>query len=1190
MDKTVIRNFAIEARRSLIQMARDNAAKVGITASVVGKPASEGSDFEIYRTPTGGETTLTGTALRQRKNLVRRIGEKGYDAVMEEAAYTWFNRIIAIRFMELNDYLPSRVRVLSSKTSGKYEPDIVALAPDNVDLNFTESEKETICGFKRAQKLDEAFQYLFIKQCNELSSLLPALFESTTNTELDFTELLLSLSFTRADGVVRRLLAISEDNFRDAVEIIGWLYQYYNTELKDDTFAKLKKNIKISRERIPAATQLFTPDWIVRYMVENSLGRLWTDGHQETPIKANWKYYLEEAEQEPAVKKQLETIRAEYRNLRPEEIKVIDPCMGSGHILVYAFEVLMQIYTSVGWSERDAARAILENNLYGLDIDDRAYQLSYFALMMKGRKYDRRFFEKKVTPHVYAVQESNTLGPADWLSDKEARSTLEYLKNAFTDAKEYGSILNIESRDYRSLLTALDTWEHTHEATLENDAIASELPLIRQLAGQAQVMSAKYDVVVTNPPYMGSNKMNAKLSSFVKKEYPDSKSDLFAVFIEKCGTFTKEKGYTAMITQQSWMFLSSFEQLRAKLVEQRTIVNMAHLGARAFDDIGGEIVQPTAFVLLNTKIKDCKGTYIRLLDFKGENEKKKAFIFKKNIYSAKQESFSKILGIPIAYWIKDNKLEIFSNTVLGEIGETRRGLQTGNSAFFIRFWYELNKNELSLPREYSKKSNWVIMNNGGNSRKWYGEILNSVLWKNKGEKIKKTGKAIIPSENLYFRKCITWNRINNGDISVKLQEQGIIQGDMSPFFILNSDKYFTYLFGLLNSKISSYLIHIINPTITMPVGDIAKIPVKFNELQKPRIDCLVQQNISLSKLDWDAFETSWDFVRHPLLPEPGSVDYKDTVSHAFRIADYFDSWQTECDRRFSTLKANEEELNRIFIDIYGLKDELTSDVVDKDVTVRRADRERDIKSFVSYAVGCMFGRYSLSFDGLAYAGGNMDLNRYTYFIPDADNIIPISDDEYFPDDIVTRFAEFVKTVYGSATLEENLSFIADALGSKGATPRDAIRTYFLKDFYRDHLKIYQKRPIYWLFDSGKENGFKALIYIHRYDNQTLARMRTEYAFKQQKFLENALERCNQFMDNPAVTAQEKAAALKKQAKLARQIAEVHIYEQALHHLADEYIDIDLDDGVNVNYEKFQGVEVAHEGEKTLAVNLLATRG
>ena len=964
MNKTAIKNFAIWARNKLIADVSYDARLIGITEDGIAKPLPQSfGGTQFFDIGTAEPYSISGEAVRQRDKLIEVIQQKeqdtdyktAYQYVIEEVAYTWFNRLIAIRFMEVNDYLPSHIRVLSSE-SGKLEPDLVT-TPFDAELPFTAEEEAQIFQLKQDNKLDEAFRILFLKQCNALNEILPALFEKTKN----YTELLLSLSVIDQDGVVYHLIHdIPEDDFNiergGRVEIIGWLYQYYNTEPKAAAFAK---NGKITKEEIPAVTQLFTPDWIVRYMVENSLGRLWVEGHPECDLKENWKYYLEEAQQEPEVQAKLSEIRKEYAALNPEDIKLIDPCMGSGHILVYAFDVLMQIYESAGYSQRDAAKSILEHNIYGLDIDDRAYQLAYFAVMMKARQYNRRILNGENTCHVYAIQESNSINRAhlkyfgagmDDIEKNAAKMQLEGLLDTLTDAKEYGSILNVESYNWDLLRRFVAAEDTDGQISMDSVGVEDTAEQLNRLIDIGKTMARKYWVTCTNPPYAGTSNLSANVNNFVKKNYPDSKADLFAVFIERCRQMTVNNGFQAMITQHSWMFLSSFEKLREKMMLTET-VNMAHLGARAFEEIGGEVVQTTAFVRCANHVDGYKGTYCRLIEPTTQQGKEEMFLAGQNRYSANQDDFAKIPGAPVAYWVSNNVLKAFTSGKLYDVGMTRRGLQTGDKDKFIRFWYEPNLNEIQLPKSL-KKNKWAIMNNGGTARKWYGEILHAVLWENDGAAIKATGKAIIPSEELYFKECITWNRISVGKLNVKYQEHGIIQGDMSPFFITNDEKQLLYVLALMNSVVSESMVHTINPTITMPVGDIAKLPVKIDRDNSPLIETIAQSNIDMSKDDWDSFETSWDFKKHPLvkLRMAGAYAWGNNAP-AMKIVSAYKAWEETCEGRFQKLKANEEELNRIFIDIYGLQDELTPEVEDKDVTVRKADLQRDIKSLLSYAVG-----------------------------------------------------------------------------------------------------------------------------------------------------------------------------------------------------------------------------------------------
>ena len=1246
MNINAIKKFAIDARNKLIASVTDKAGMLGITPDNCSEAITKGADFEVYKTAAGTEVTLNKKQCEQRGKLVDQIHARGFEAVVEEVAYTWFNRICAIRFMEVNDYMyPVRVRVLSSEKEGKNEPDVVTMAPD-IDWNFTDKEREEIIDAKMNNRLDDLFRMLFIKQCNLLHEVLPGLFEETE----DYTEMLLNISFTNEDDVIRMLVdGIDEKDFNittvdedgkaaGQVEIIGWLYQYYNTEPKNKAFAK---KTKITKEEVPAVTQLFTPDWIVRYMVENSLGRMWVEGHPDDELKSKWKYYLDEAEQEESVQQELNKIKAEYATLKPEDIKLIDPCMGSGHILVYAFDVFMQIYENEGWSQRDAAQSIIQNNIYGLDIDDRAAQLSYFAVLMKARQYDRRILTRGIEPNVYAVQESNGINRGQLkyfgagLTDAEknvAVSQMEGLLNTLNDAKEYGSLLNVEDYDWKLLEKFVENTDIESQISFDTYGLDETAEQLKRLIRIGKVMAQKYEVVATNPPYAGTSNLSAKVNNFVKKNYPDSKADLFAVFIERCGEMLKKNGYQAMITMHSWMFLTSFEKLREK-IQLVDIVNMAHLGARAFEEIGGEIVQTTSFVLQKNHKMNYMGTYCRLVEPITQQGKEAMYLSGKKQYVANQNSFTKIPGKPVAYWVSEQISNAFMGKKMGDVSEARMGLTTGQNEKYLRLWTEVDNNRIGFGhnRESAQKSGlkWFPYNKAGEYRKWYGNRDYVVNWQNDGYEMQTTlypdGSRIWAHNfnlDYNFKEHITWNDITTGKISFRYFEDGFLFDAAAAVAFVNKNEKYKIL-GYLNSNFVNSLTKLLNPTIHFKLGDYDNLP--YDDWNEQSISEISKKNIELCKKDWDSFETSWDFKRHPLIsviPQNRAL-FDDATD--IDLAECYTCWENECNERFNQLKANEEELNRIFIDIYGLQDELTPEVEDKDVTVRKADLQRDIKSLISYAVGCMFGRYSLDAEGLVLAGQSFEshffeasapvcgtgfaggpgasvpIGEFYYktddgvkkctYNPDKDNIISICDEEYFSDDIVSRFCEWVKIVYGEKSLETNLDFIAKALGNKGNTSREVIRNYFLDDFFKDHCNTYSvtgsgKRPIYWLFDSGKQNGFKALIYMHRYDADTVGRVRTDYLHKAQKYVETAMQSAQYTIDN-ATSASEKSKATKAVTKYTKQLAEMKIYDEAIAHVANQRIEIDLDDGVKVNYAKFQGVEVAQEGKKALKVDLLA---
>ena len=1039
---------------------------------------------------------------------------------------------------------------------------------------------------------DKLFNMLFVKVCNDLSKVLPQLFEA----EQDYTELLLNISYTDQDGLIYKLVHdIPEDNFDvnavdeegkpiGQVEIIGWLYQYYNTEPKNETFALLKKNVKITKERISSATQLFTPDWIVRYMVENSLGRLVISGQlvvdsgqnlvdseeeriakeKELAERFGWKYYLPEAKQDADVREQLNQLTT--NNYSPETIKVIDPCMGSGHILVYAFDVLMQIYTQMGYTDKDAVLSILENNLYGLDIDKRAFQLAYFAVLMKARQYHKFILKKQPQCHIYAIAESNGINmkhlayfgaQLDELAKPVALNQMHELLATLHDAKEYGSIISVADYDWELLHQFAAEFDISGEMGLFDNSFGIEATQqrLQELVTVGEVLAQKYEVVVTNPPYRGVADVDVKLADYIKTNYPDSKNDLFAVFMEVCHKMNVKNGYQAMITQHAWMFLSSFEKLRAK-IQKLDIVDMAHLGARAFEEIAGEVVQTTSFILANKHVDGYKGTYCRLVEPTTQQGKEEMFLSQENRYIACSDNFAKIPGAPVAYWVSDiERAEYLKGEVLEKYAKPCKGIDTGENDYFLRLWYEVKYYELDFKKAVGR---WIPYNKGGEYRKWYGNREYVLKWNGSSNELEsrlawKSKKPTLRNRDFWFREGFSWGTVSSANISARYTPEGCLfdNGGCTVF----SNSYLYKVGALINGIVGSRYLAFLAPTLNFQPGCIAKIAFNQNICQENEIDEFVSTNISLSKSDWDAFETSWDFTKHPLLRN------KLTISEAYA------EWEAECNTRFAQLKANEEELNRIFIDIYGLQDELTPEVEDKDVTVRKADLQRDIKSLLSYAVGCMFGRYSLDVEGLAYAGGEWDESKYVTFKPDEDNVIPITDEDYFEDDIIGRLIAWLKVVYGAETLEENLRFIADALGTSGDTARQKIRNYFLKDFFKDHCKIYQKRPIYWLYDSGKQNGFKALIYMHRYNADTSGQVRAEYLGKMEETYESEINRMQDIMDNGA--GREVALAGKRKEKLQKQLHECRDYDAVLGHIALASIAIDLDDGVKVNYVKVQ---------------------
>ena len=1142
MNKTAIKNFAIWARNKLITDIQYRAGLMGITADGIKDPLPQSTGtMEFYDIGTSEPYAISGEAISQRKKLVEIIRKKekdgnyatAYKYILEEVAYTWFNRLIAIRFMEVNDYLPSHIRVLSSE-SGKIEPDLVT-TPFDAELAFTHAEEETVLRLKTENKLDELFRLLFIKQCNALNEILPALFEKTS----DYTELLLNLSVVDQEGVVYHLIHdIDEDDFNiekgGQVEIIGWLYQYYITEPHNEIVNIYKGTVK--REDIPAATQLFTTDWVVRYMVDNSLGKYWIERNPQSSLREKLAFFVAPKNGE---------IRFIDEKVEPQELTFFDPCMGSGHILVYAFDMLMEIYTECGYNTRDAASEIVRSNLFGLDIDPRAYQLAYFAIMMKARQYDRRFLTRGIEPQVYCPKKDE-------------------------DLIEFGSLVKVDELGEKPQEpTELTLFNMDYEATL-NDWNFRRL------------LARDYVAVCTNPPYL--NKYNAKLKGFVNDKYKDYSGDLFSVFIYRNLQLCKPNGYCGFMSPFVWMFIKTYEKLREFIIRSRSITTLIQMEYSAFE----EATVPICSFVLQNKKSDEAGLYFRLSDFKGGMEVQRQKVLEaianpdcSYFYEAQQSNFDKIPGSPVAYWLSEKAVSAYGYGKISDVAVTKQGFKTGNNDLFLRLWFEVPKSKISI----FEGKKWFPCNKGGDFRRWYGNQEYVVEWENDGFRLvnyrDKTGKQLSRPQNIQynFKEGITWTYISSALISLRYSPSYMMFESAGPLCLVNNSSYLEYMLGYLNSCVAQYYLLALEPTIRYSEGTLLKLPYiqEFSEITSK----YVQSCINAAKMDWDSYETSWDFQRHPLLR---------SVS---RLADAYAAWKAECGERFQQLKKNEEELNRIFIDIYGLQDELTPEVADRDVTVHRIFDTKDdvpesmqgsnyvrakrdeVVSLLSYAVGCMFGRYSVDVDGLAYAGGDWDDGKYKTFLPDRDGILPITDEEYLEDDIISRLCDWLKAAYGADTLEENLDFNAEALGGKGNSSREIIRSYFLKDFFKDHCKTYQKRPIYWLFDSGKQNGFKALIYLHRYTPDTIGNLRVDYLHKMQRVYESEINRMQDMIDH-SPNAREVAASTKRKEKLQKQLKECRDYDEMIAHLALSRIELDLDDGVKVNYEKIQ---TASDGKK-----------
>lgn len=1152
MEKNAIKKFAVWARTEMLTRVEQRAARYGIEKdNVVDRDADSINGI-----------LLSETEKAQRRALIRQIEEKGYDQVIEEVAYTWFNRFIALRFMEVNGYLPSHIRVFTNENN-EFKPELLSEA---INLDIPGLDIQKVYKLQDENKIDELYRYLLIVQCNDLNSVLPKMFQHLN----DYTELLLPDNLLRNGSVLEQMITlIPEEDWRDQVQIIGWMYQYYNSELKDEVFANLKKKVKISKDSIPAATQLFTPDWIVRYMVDNSLGRLWYEGHPSEVFKEKLEYYIDDAEQEASVQAQVDAIKQKYGQLKPEEIKCIDPCCGSGHVLTYFFDVLMNIYQEYGYTTREAAISIIENNIWGLDIDARASQLAYFSLMMKARAYDRRFFNRHIEPHVYEILESNNLDRSllegIYEQNEDIEPAIQETLDELYDAKEYGSLLRTKPQDWETIYDKLSVYESIYGEFARSRLI----PVLKV----GEVLSQQYDIVVTNPPYLSSGNMNPELSKKLKEKYPYTKSDTYASFIIRCSEFTEKMGIFSMITMESWMFLTSFVNLREKLINGVTIINLIHMpylgkgktslginfGTTAFTISKKRFSRYTAqYEYITYKDIDKNGVPI---SFPTINDRWKTY---------EQENYSRITNSPIAYWASKQIINDFDNPVLSDIASPRQGLATGENNRFLRLWFEpdlskINFHATSLEDAKESQRKWFPYNKGGKYRKWYGNNDYVINWENDGFEIRnfkdKNGKqrSVLRNVDKYFNPAISWSKVSSGSIAFRYKPVGYIFDVAGTSIFANEDIRY-YLLGFCNSSTALQIASILSPTLNYEVGQIANFPIIIDSSKKELVTNLVKENIEISKQDWDSQEISWDFKMNPL------VQQTDSIEEAFL------SWKKVCQNRFDSLKKHEEKLNRIFAEIYNLSGQVICEVDNDKITVSLAEYTKNIKEFISYAVGCMFGRFSLKKNGVVYASKEQHLIDDSCFEYDKDNIIPITDDDYFTDDIVGKFVDFTKAVYGSQKLEENLAFIANALDGKG-TAREKLRNYFLNSFYQDHCAMYSgnvgKRPIYWLFDSGKKNGFKCLIYMHRYTPDTLARIRTDYVHPQQARYQTAIDDIERQL--VSATGSEKVRLNKQLKKLKGQAEETRVFEEKLHHLADQMIDIDLDDGVKHNYALFKDV-------------------
>lgn len=1154
MNKTALKNFATWSRRKLIEQVQTKALLYGIDEKnslrieeQFGQLLINGQTYPLSMKPAF-------TALQ------KQLEQKGYKQLLEEAAYTWFNRIIAIRYMEVHEYLPERVNVLSSSV-GRVDPDIL-FEYDTMDLTIKQEELRELV---TAGNTEAAYRILFVAQCNALNRILPFMFEKIQ----DYTELLLPDFLLDAESIIKTLVQSEEltESFAE-IEVIGWLYQYYIAEEKDRVFAQKSK---YKKEEIPFATQLFTPKWIVQYMVQNSLGRYWTEAHREDEdLINNWEYFIKH-EDEDFHEKISQYVNKE---LKVEDIKLLDPAMGSGHILVYAFEVFHEIYEKCGYPDRDIPRLILENNLYGLDIDDRAYQLAAFAVVMKATQYSRRFLRsierEGIKLNLASIQETNHFSDdvIAYIAQQEVGERYNQVKAFFDqyyNAKTYGSLINITEREIAFIEERLLQIENNPVVDLfygEQHEVARQV--LEALIHQTKIMRNEYDVVVMNPPYMGHGSMSKELNEYLKENYINSKSDLFSAFMEVNHYLTKGGFYSA-INQHSWMFLQSFEKLRYTVIKNQTIDSMLHLGTRAFDEINGEVVQSTAFVIRNA-ISQYAGKYFRLVDIKESKELFLKTVFKngENSYDFNQTDFLSIPGQPIAYWIDKNIMDIFRRQKsLGEYGELKKGILTGNDARFVRLWHEIDFTKFSANNKHfsqlkNSEKKWFPITSGGYYRKWYGNFEKVVNLENEAYEIQFDNKNThrLREKNFYFLEGLTWTEVTSNDFSVRYVPNGITFGNGGSVGFFGEQLF--YLIALANSKIVNELLKILAPTINFGPEQIKRIPSIISEKYKEEIIALSKDCIDLTKQDWDYSEISWDFKRDAIL------EFKEV-----RIEEAFTKLKQLNDSNFTKLKLNEEKLNLLFNEIYGVEETLSEEVLEKDISINKIEKGKCVRSFLSYFIGCVLGRYSLDLDGLAFGGGYFDITGYHSFKPNNQGIIRFNEVSYFEDDIISRLREFLSVAFSDGTVSENIQWLAEALKMKnGEDAESRIRRYFLDEFFADHCKMYQKRPIYWMVDSGKQKGLRTLIYMHRYQPDTMATIRFEHLQEiQAKYQQEIVDLENRLM-NPNLSAADKKKLNAEKVSFEKKIEELREFDKRLAEFATAALPIDLDDGVKVNYEMF----------------------
>lgn len=1160
MNKAELKKFAVDARRDLLEKVSLKAEQYGITKDNVEFKIEENyGQLFVNGKPFSTEMKQSFYTLQQRLNAV------GYDQLIEEVAYTWFNRIIAIRYMEVNNYLPDRVNVLSSNT-GKNEPDIL-MQYETMNLDV---DHEQIIKLLQKGENEQAYRNLFVAQCNSLNKLLPFLFERIDS----YTELLLPDYLLDQESIVRKIVNdLSDENFyqleeddsrSDNVEVLGWLYQYYMSE-KKERVGGLKNNA-VKKEDLPVITQLFTPKWIVQYMVQNSLGKLYDEKYEDNQLALHWEYYLKH-EENPRLYPEFELL---------EDLKIIDPACGSGHILIYAFEMLYEMYEEAGYPSREIPQLILENNLYGLDIDKRAQQIANFALVMKAAEKQPRFISRlsrtgqspklNIYEIVDADQSLSDEAINYFIESETEKSLINELLSQFENGKQFGSLINPIEIPYEKWINRIDELEEQKKDLLDESYLAELKGKLLPIIMQALLLYQKYDVVITNPPY--HNKFNPTLKKFMNNFYKDYKSDLYSAFIYKITKMTKDNGYSSLMTPFTWMFISSHEDLRNSIINNQSISSLVQLEYSAFEEA---TVPICTFTIQNQHVSTV-GEYVRLSDFKGADIQPKKLYDAANLishdyrYTKDSSTFIHIPKSPIVYWVSDKIIELFKGSYkLGDFVVGGNGMTTGKNDKFLRLWFEVNKSSISLESKNSsdaKKSNkkWFPYIKGGAYRKWYGNLEYVVNWENDGEEIKDFGRCFLRNRSNYFKEGVSWSKISSSKFSVRYTPPGTLFDVAGISLFKNEDIDIKEVLGYLNSKVANKFISILSPTLNFESGTVKSLP--YIE-PRENVNMIVNKLIELYKNDWDLYETSWDFKRHVFIDNKGKKlklqeAYENTIN-------MLEEWK-------KVIKSEEEKLNNIFINLFNLQGELTPDVSDKDITITQHNMERDAKMFLSYFIGCVMGRYSIDSDGIAYAGEEYDETKYQTFKPNEDGLIQFTDDQYFDNDIIVQLREYLSVAFSPDTVDENMQWLADSLKMKNnESSEERLRRYFLDEFFNDHCKTYQKRPIYWLVDSGKQKGLRTLIYMHRYQPDTMATIRFEHLQEIQSKYQNEIDMIDTRLANPSLSPADKRNLEKLKTAYQKKVEELQEFDKKLATYANEQIDIDLDDGVKENYAMFDEV-------------------